>query len=294
MPINIFGFVALWSPYLLAATIITYLGTMFYLTKKNKLDSERYPISIKHIIYLTLTFALFYIVKGSPIDLLGHITFTMHMTQMGLFYLLLPPLLIVSFPNWWWKQLLQIPILSQLFHFFTKPLIALIVFNGMFSFYHIPLIFDAVKVDATLHTIYTVVLFFFAICMWWPLVNKLEDEYQLHGLKKIGYIFADGILLTPACALIIFASSGLYLTYSDPQMWLDAMALCVPAGVLDGLSITGPELFHSMGIVEDQRTGGVIMKVLQEIIYGVVLGQVFFAWAKKEREKDEVYPDQLA
>ncbi len=64
------------------------------------------------------------------------------------------------------------------------------------------------------------------------------------------------------------------------------MSLCVGSG-FDNLNITGPELFSSMSAVEDQRLGGVVMKILQEVIFAVVLGQVFFEWYRKDQEESE-------
>jgi len=111
---------------------------------------------------------------------------------------------------------------------------------------------------------------------------------SLSGLKKIGYIFADGVLLTPACALIIFADKPLYATYYDPQMWMKSLALCVPAGTLASLNLTGPEMFFSIPLLYDQQLGGVLMKIIQEIIYGTVLFFVFREWYRKEQEKEKL------
>ncbi|HZG72132.1 MAG TPA: cytochrome c oxidase assembly protein, partial [Chondromyces sp.] len=169
--------------------------------------------------------------------------------------------------------------------FFTKPLVALILFNGLFSLYHIPVILDYIKLSSTLHGLYTFILFFFSIFMWWPLVNEVKGMNQLNGLKKVGYIFADGVLLTPACALIIFASAPMYATYTDSSLWLQAMELCVSPGTLSNLNLSGPELFSNMPVIEDQQLGGVLMKIIQEIVYGVILAQVFFEWVRKEREE---------
>ncbi|RCK10896.1 hypothetical protein DT075_23240 [Bacillus licheniformis] len=63
---------------------------------------------------------------------------------------------------------------------------------------------------------------------------------------KLGYIMADGILLTPACALIMFSDTALYSTYSDPSAWAEAMKLCVPLDTLSGMTLTGPEMFSSL------------------------------------------------
>ncbi|TFE00267.1 cytochrome c oxidase assembly factor CtaG [Jeotgalibacillus salarius] len=290
MSISIFGFQALWSPYFLISLII--LTILFFLlaTKwRHKITYSR-SMTRKEVTLVLTAVVIIYTIKGSPIDLLGHILFSVHMVQMGIFYLLVPPLLIAGVPNYMWKALLNLPVVKPVFGFLTKPLIALIVFNGAFSFYHIPLIFDTIKVDMLLHSIVTGSIFIFAFLMWWPLVNTLEGEYKLSGVKKIGYIFADGILLTPACALIIFADSPMYETFFNGGAWLEAMALCVPAGTLQGLAglgITGPELFTDMAPLEDQQVGGVVMKIIQEIIYGVILAQVFFEWYRKEKSEED-------
>ncbi|KIL50345.1 hypothetical protein KP77_17200 [Jeotgalibacillus alimentarius] len=290
MSITIFGFQALWSPYFfISLTIITILFFLLATKWRHKIQDSR-PITRKETVLVLLSVIIIYVIKGSPVDLWGHILFSMHMVQMGIFYLLIPPLLIAGVPNYMWKALLNLPVIKQVFSFFTKPLIALIVFNGAFSFYHIPLIFDTIKVDMVLHSIVTGTIFVLSFFMWWPLVNTLEGEYKLSGVKKIGYIFADGILLTPACALIIFSNDPMYETFFNGGAWLEAMALCVPAGTLQslqGLGITGPELFTNMPPIEDQQVGGVIMKIIQEIIYGVILAQVFFEWYRKERSEED-------
>jgi putative membrane protein len=169
----------------------------------------------------------------------------------------------------------------------TKPLIALIVFNGLFSFYHVPIIFDHVMQTGWLHACYSILLFVVAIFMWWPLLNNLPEHQTLSGIKKVGYIFADGILLTPACALIIFADTPMYATYSDPNVWGQVMSLCVGSANFNSLNLSGPELFSSMSLIHDQQLGGVLMKIIQEIIYGVILGHVFFEWYRKDQADSE-------
>jgi putative membrane protein len=42
-----------------------------------------------------------------------------------------------------------------------------------------------------------------------------------------------------------------------------------------------------MSLLHDQQLGGVLMKVIQEIVYGVVLFHVFFEWYKKEQGESE-------
>ncbi|GKW44985.1 MULTISPECIES: cytochrome c oxidase assembly factor CtaG [unclassified Planococcus (in: firmicutes)] len=289
MPISIFGFPALWSPYYLAVLVlITILYFMLTIKWKDKFkDSE--PLKTKEAILFVSGMVLLYIIKGSPTDLLGHIIFSMHMVQMAFLLLLVPPLLIMGVPSWVWRKFINFPVVKPLFHFFTKPMLALILFGLVFSFYHIPLVFDFVKTSTSIHAAVNGILFISAIFYWWPVVNNLEGSYKFHGLKKLGYLFGLSVLMTPACALIIFSSSPFYATYSDGEAWLQAMALCVPAGTLSQLNLSGPELFTNMSTVEDQRTGGIVMKVLQELVFTVFLWLVFYEWLRNENDNaDEI------
>ncbi|MCM3587059.1 cytochrome c oxidase assembly factor CtaG [Mesobacillus maritimus] len=288
--LDLFGFRANWSPYFLASLMIILVAYYLLVYKWYPRFKDSKHATTKQTTLFTIGIVTLYIIKGSPLDLLGHITFYAHMIQMATLYLIIPPLLILGIPNWIWRKVINHHFIKPAFDFMTKPLIALILFNGFFSLYHIPLIFDVVKTDMWLHAGYTSLLFILSIIMWWPLLNILPEKQSLSGLKKIGYIFADGVLLTPACALIIFAETPLYATFSDPNAWAQALALCVPASTLSMLNLSGPEMFSSMTLLEDQRLGGVVMKIIQEIVYGVVLAYTFFAWynAEQEKEKEEL------
>lgn len=59
--------------------------------------------------------------------------------------LIVPPLLIKAIPWWVWKRIIELPAIQPVFNFFTKPIFALTMFNGLFSFYHIPDILDFLK-----------------------------------------------------------------------------------------------------------------------------------------------------
>ena len=290
MPLSIFGFRALWSPWFLLFIIMGIALYLFLAIKMRHRFEGTDSLTRKQFILFLLSMVILYIVKGSPVDLMGHILFTMHMVQMALLLLLVAPLLIMGIPNWMWKKVFDVKILAQLISIFTKPVLSIMVFVGMFSVYHIPIILDNVKLSAPLHTIFTITLFLAAMLFWWPVINTLKGQPKLHGLKKIGYIILSAILITPACSLIIFVDVPVYETYQSGEAWLKAMALCVPAGTLSGLSglgISGPELFTNMATLTDQQLGGILMKVIQEIIYVFVIGSVFVKWYKEEQDNAE-------
>ncbi|MEH7107994.1 MULTISPECIES: cytochrome c oxidase assembly factor CtaG [Bacillaceae] len=287
LTLDIFGFKALWSPYFLLLLILFTIGYFLLTTKYRGKISDSEPLTVKQGSLFVISIILLYAIKGSPLDIMAHLMFYVHMMQMAALVLLVPPLFILGVPTWVWRKVLNFPIVSRVFGLCTKPLIALIVFNGLFSFYHVPIIFDHVMQNIWLHAGYSILLFLVAIFMWWPLTNQLPEQQTLNGLKKVGYIFADGILLTPACALIIFADTPLYATYSDPSVWGNVMSLCVGTANFNSLNLSGPELFSSMSLIHDQQLGGVLMKVLQEIIYGVFLFRVFFEWYQKDQADSE-------
>lgn len=289
MPLSIFGFQALWSPYFIG--VIIFLTVVYFLVtvtwRKDFKVSE--PLKRSEAIYFILAMITLYIIKGSPVDLLGHIMFTVHMVQMAFLLLLIPIFLIKGIPWWVWNVVVHAPVIRKIFKIFTQPLVAIFVFIALFSFYHIPSIFDTIKLDETLHGLYTFILFVSAIFMYWPLLNMVEGQHQLKPLYKIAYIIGNAVLITPACALIIFASNPMYATYTDADVWLKAMELCVPQSTLSGLTLSGPELFSSMSPLSDQQVGGVLMKIIQEIIFAVILARVFRIWWNSER-KD---PDEI-
>jgi putative membrane protein len=287
MPIRIFGFQALWSPYLMG--VLLFITAVYFIVtiawRKDFKESE--PLKFREAFSFVLAICIVYAIKGSPIDLMGHIMFTWHMVQMAVLLLLVPVLLINGIPWWVWKSIFQVKIIHKVVYFFTQPLLALLLFVTLFSFYHLPFIFDKIKLDETMHGLFTFVLFVSAFFMYWPMVNKIEGQRQMKSLYKIVYILGNAMLITPACGLIIFADVALYSTYSSGEAWLKAMELCVPAATLSGLSLSGPELFTSMSTVADQQVGGVLMKIIQEIIFGVILFQVFREWWEKEKKDPE-------
>ncbi|MBH0229016.1 cytochrome c oxidase assembly factor CtaG [Halobacillus yeomjeoni] len=293
LELQIFGFRALWSPvYLLFVVMLAAL--YYYITGPRRKAGESYPTILQQLSFYS-GLVLLYIIKGSPVDLLGHIMFTAHMTQMALYYLLFPILIIKGIPEWMWRNLYDTKVVKSALRFFTKPLLSLLLFNGLFSLYHMPAIFDFAKSSEWAHAIITTIILITAFGMWLSVFPPLKEMDRLSPILKIGFIFANGVLITPACGLIIFAGSPLYDTYSQSGAWIQALSLCVPESVLSDLAnnLSGPNYFMPIPMIEDQQLGGIIMKITQEIIFGSVIAYIFFSWFNRERETIDPLPDQV-
>lgn len=294
LELQIFGFRALWSPYfftyllLIAVTYFLITGPFRYkFTEANK------PTARQQTFFYSGLFIL-YLVKGAPIDLLAHIMLSAHMLQAAVYYLIFPILIIKGIPEWVWRKVVYLPVIKQIVNLITKPLIAMLLFNGLLSLYHMPVVFDFSKSSQIAHTSISTIILITAFAMWWKVVTPIKEMDTLNPLLKIGYIFGNGALLTPACALIIFASNPMFEAYSSDGAWIQAMSLCVPGDVLDGIqnTISGAEMFSPLSTVEDQQTGGIIMQTMLQIIYGIMIGVVFFGWFNRRSRTIDPLPSK--
>ncbi|UHA75005.1 cytochrome c oxidase assembly factor CtaG [Paenibacillus sp. 481] len=282
-----FSLYDLWSPLLLLSAvlvIILYLGlTGIY---RNQFIGSA-PVPLKRKIMFIIGILLLYLAQGGPIYMMSHMMFTFHMILMSITYIIVPPLLLLGIPGWLWRFLLERAWLKKLLPL-THPILCAVMFNAFFSIYHVPDVHDFLMTNYAAHISYYVLLFVTALLMWWPVVNPVQAWTQIADVKKMGYIFLNGVLITPACALIIFASDPLYATYSDKDAWIEAMGYCItgdPAVVL--ASFDGPQFFNWFNVVEDQQLGGIIMKLVQEIVYGLILAYVFKQWFTREGKDDD-------
>lgn len=285
-----FGFRALWTPELLVG-IAVLAGLYIWLIHFEK---KQIPVmeqsKLRQKLYVGLGLLALYGGWGSPLYLTGHMMISIHMLQMVLAYFVAVPLLLLGTPTWALKRLaayLNKKGLQSVIRVIGNPILALFLFNGLFSFYHVPFMFDSLMQSPVLHSFYQYVLIGAAGLMWWHMLAPLPNAYQLSDLRRIGYIFANGILITPACALIIFAPSTLYATYTDPLIWANVMSYCLPAGTEVPLALfNGPASFNLLDARMDQQLAGVLMKIMQEIVYGITIGYVFKQWLRKEKQQE--------
>ncbi len=242
------------------------------------------PVSTRRKVYFHLGLVAVYFGFGGPLYLVGHMMLSMHMLSMAIVYLIAPPLLLLGLPTWFFKPFAKVKVIRSIFLVLGFPILGLLLFNAMFSIYHLPIMFDRLLTNEGAHNIYQLGMFFAASVMWWHLTPRLETRYELTELKKIGYMFANGVLITPACALIIFAGTPLYATYTDPATWAIAMAYCLPAGADIPFELfSGDNALPPLLPVHDQQLGGALMKVTQELVYGIAIGYIFKQWMKRDR-----------
>ncbi|MEK3732186.1 MULTISPECIES: cytochrome c oxidase assembly factor CtaG [Paenibacillus] len=287
-----FTFADKWSPLFLAFMLVL---TAVYFLIVGPLSSRfegSAPVSAGRKVLFVSGMAAYYLAQGGPIELLGHMMFSFHMISMALSYLVAVPLIILGIPVWLWRAFDRVNPFRKL-GFLARPIVSAVVFNGLFSFYHIPVVHDFVMLNFTVHRIYFLILFITSMLMWWAILNPIPEKDKSSGLMKMAYIFLNMVLLTPACALIIFSSHPMYATFSDPAVWAKAMGYCVSDTSTLLTSFSGPQDFGYLDPLIDQRVGGIIMKFFQEIIFASMLAYVFFHWYKRENKEDDPLPGDI-
>jgi putative membrane protein len=253
------------------------------------------PVTVTRQCLFVLGMAIYYFAQGGPMNMLSHLMFSMHMTSMALSFLIATPLILLGLPGWLFKSFIDRKGIAPVFRFLIHPLVTVLAFNALFSFYHMPLIMDFVSVRYWAHDLYDVLLLITSIMMWWPIIAPIPELVRLSELRRMAYVFANGVLITPACAIIIFAQVPLYATFNDPLMWAKSLGYCLPSWGSDEIlrELIGPQTFAWLPPRDDQQLGGVLMKVLQEIIYGSALAYIFFNWYINEKKNDPMEPDPL-
>lgn len=260
--LSLYSFSDMWHPVLLASIVLIAILYFLLITRWRSRFEESEEVGISPRFYFISGLILYYAVEGSPMKVFGDYMFTAHMINMTIAYLSVPPLILLGIPSWFWKPVLNKPILLKTLKMATTPFIIVVIFNALLSFEHIPFIFIFVMSHMAVMTMVHILMMILGFLMWWPVLSPLPEMRQLSYLMKMAYLFADGMLLTPACALLAFSN--------HPY---------VP------MFIHAPRLIWYMNPLWDQQAAGVFMKLIQEMTYGIALIIVIYKWATTERKR---------
>ncbi len=254
------SFDRLWQPELV---VITLLLAGFYLAATSPAAARRrgddpYPAVQRGLFVAGLL--VLYAGVGSPLDVLAdHYLFSAHMLQHMLITMAAAPLLLAGTPAGLIRPWVRPPWIAAGLRTMTRPVVALLVFNAVFSGSHAPAIYDLTLRSAPVHFMEHAVFLVTALLMWWPILSPLPEFPRLSPPGQLLYLFVDGIAMTPVFALVTFSGRVLYAPYDHSPTVLGMSAL------------------------QDQQLGGVLMKVAAAVAYGAMFVVAFYRWAASER-----------
>jgi len=194
-------------------------------------------------------------------DLAERYLYLVHMWQHILFTLVAAPLLVSGTPPWLWRRLLRAAPVRHVWRFLTRPVPAIILFNGVLLFTHWPAVV-ALSVHSELaHFLLHTLLLGSAMVMWWPVVSPLPEMPPLTPPGQMLYLFVQSLAPTIPAAFLTFGSTPLYPVYATfPRIW--------------GISV-----------MTDQTIAGLSMKLVGGAILWTVVTVVFFRWARRDRDE---------
>jgi putative membrane protein len=195
-------------------------------------------------------------------DLSENYLYSAHMVQHMLFTLVAAPLLVSGTPAWILREVLRPRWAFRGFRFLTRPLVAIIVFNGVLLFTHWPDVVDAsVTGPGIVHFALHVLVVGSAYVMWWPVVSPLPELPPMNPPAQILYLFIQSLAPTIPASFLTFGSEPLYDIYATfPRIW-------------------------TITVLEDQLIAGLIMKLGGGLLLWTVMAVVFFRWANREQRE---------
>ncbi|WP_339228922.1 cytochrome c oxidase assembly protein [Oceanobacillus sp. FSL K6-2867] len=240
-----FHFSTLWNGGIFLFTMFAAIIYFFLLPASKKLSWWK---SFAFVLGLIVIFAAI----ASPLNVTGRIKFSTHCLQLVLLLLVAPPLLIAGFKTEILERVKSIRNMGKIISVLTKPVVAGAIFQVVFYGYHIPSIFNFARIDLYLNYFFLLALFLSSVLLWIPILST----DQLSCSEKRNYSFVNVLLLAPFGLILLFANTELYAIYSDINLFMSALALCLP-----DLTDVPPEFFASLlpfDPIHEQLLGAII------------------------------------
>lgn len=201
-----------------------------------------------------------------PVKPLAEALFSAHMAQHLVFSLISAPLILLGMPGWLLRRLLSPAPVARIWAVLTRPVVALVIFNGWIVLYHWPQVVNLSVTNDGFHLLAHVGWMVASLIMWWPVLSPLPELPHLSTPARMVYLFGQSIVPTVPASFLTFGHSLLYRTYAQ-----------APA---------------ALGIdpITDQQVAGLLMKIGGGFFIWGVIGVMFFRWSA---EQERAVPDRI-
>jgi cytochrome c oxidase assembly factor CtaG len=252
-----------WNPVPLVGLILLCFLYGFGMSRVQKNGKHSTPFRKSSIVAFITAVLLIAIVFLTPLYTIARTQlFFAHMVQAVLLTTFCAPLLLLSTPAWLLEPLLQRPYVRPMARALTQLLVASIIFNVSFLFWHIPGIFHFALLHSTIYNLELVIFLLTALLNWWPLIGPVRELHNVTYPKQMLYVFLDGQPLDIYAFLLVFSGVVIYPFYAiPPQLGISAFA--------------------------DQAMGGALL-LLPGLIDLVVMTPLFFLWLAQIEQKARI------
>ena len=255
-----------WHPHpdvwlLVAGLLLAYLWALRTLGPRH-VEPIEFAATRRQKTFFVLGCATLFVAADWPVhELAERYLYSVHMAQHLLITFVAVPLLMLGTPAWLWRVLLRPAPLMAVARALTRPLIALVIFNGILLVTHWPLIVTATVEHHLLHFGAHALLFFSALVMWTPVLSPIIELPRLSYPGRALFLFLQSLVPTIPASFLTFGSQPLYHVYETfPRLW--------------GISA------HT-----DQLVAGLIMKIVGGLILWAIIAVLFFRWYALEHRE---------
>jgi putative membrane protein len=245
---------------LVVALVLGYIYGIRLLGPRHAPEGEP-VVARRQVAWFSLGIAALALVETWPIhDIAEQSLFSFHMFEHLTLALVVPPALLKGTPSWLVRLLVR-PILP-LVRFLTKPLIAIVFFNAVLAFIHVPVVLEAMLGSEAVHFVLHLFLLVSAGIMWWPVIGPIPEIPKLRPEYAMGYLFLQSLVPTIPASFMTFAQDVVYKAYEGaPRLW-------------------------GFDILTDQLVAGLMMKIGGGIVLWTAITVIFFKWASSEERSE--------
>jgi len=209
-------------------------------------------VSRRNITAFVAAMGILWIASDWPMhDLAEEYLYSMHMLQhMALSYFV-PPLALLALPEWMFRALVGESRAYRVVRWFSKPVIAGVLFNVVVMVTHIPALVNRSASSSPVHYSLHVLVVTSALLMWIPICGPAAEFRIGYGGKMI-YLFLMSIVPTVPAGWLTFAEGTVYKHYDTPvRVW-------------------------GVSVATDQQLAGAIMKIGGSIFLWSIVIYMFF------------------
>jgi len=177
--------------------------------------------------------------------------YSVHMLQHMILAYFLPPLALLSMPEWLLRLIVGHGRGYKFVRCMSKPVVAGVLFNLTVMITHIPGVVNTSTQIGVLHYSIHFLLVMSALLMWMPVLGPFK-ELHISWPARMGYLFLQSIVPTVPAGWLTFAEGPVYKHYNVPvRVW--------------GLTVAN-----------DQQIAGAIMKVGGSFyLWGIIIYMYF-------------------
>lgn len=256
-----------WNPVPLIGLMLLCLGYGFGMSRVSKSEKQDEAFKKSRIGAFIAAVFLVAIVYLTPLYTIARTQlFFAHMVQAVTLTTFCAPLLLLAVPAWLVEPLLASKNVRFIARSLTQPVIASIIFNVTFLFWHIPGIFHFALLHTAIYNLELLTFLLTALLNWWPLIGPVRELHTVTYPQQMLYVFLDGQPLDIYAFLLVFSGVVIYPFYAiPPQLGISAFA--------------------------DQAMGGALL-LLPGLIDLVVMTPLFFLWLSQIEQKARIADQQ--